>query len=400
MTVASSESVNDVVLPRGLRAAGTYAGIKKPGRGLDLGVLIADEPVEAAAIYTQNRLVGAHIPVCREHLAASHGRLRAIIVNSGCANCATGEAGIRAAKETATLVANAIGCRPSEVLPLSTGAIGAHLPMDKIRAAIGGLVAAARADGVGDFARAIMTTDTTRKLFTATFDAVGGEATVVGTAKGAGMIHPNMATMLGFLMTDCELSTPAAELLRRVADRSFHRVTIDGDTSPNDTAILLSTGKLRPIDPELCEGGLIDVAARLARTIARDGEGATRLVTVQIVGAKDASEALRAARTIATSPLVKTAIAGRDPNWGRILSAAGRADVALDVARARVWVGETMVYEDGRPFPEREGEASRHLREDESVTIGVDLASGEDSVEVWTCDFTADYVRINADYRT
>ena len=392
--------MTEVALPLGFRAAGRWAGIKKEGRGFDLGLLAADVPVPAAAMFTTNALLGSHVPVCREQLARSDGLVRAILVNAGCANCATGERGLDDARETARIVAERLGCDPCQVLPISTGAIGSHLPMDKLRAGIPLLVDSLATDGAGDFARAIMTTDTQRKLMSATFDAREGEARVTGTAKGSGMIHPNMATMLGFLTTDVVLPRPAHEVLREIVDRSFHRVTVDGDTSPNDTVVLLSSGRRHAIDDELLEGALIDVAVRLARAIARDGEGATRLVTVQVTGAASQAEALRAAHTIATSPLVKTAVAGRDPNWGRILSAAGRANVALDVGRAKVWVGENIVFEDGRPHAEREGAASRHLVEDEEVILGVDLGVGDAATTVWTCDFTADYVRINADYRT
>ncbi|MFO1052891.1 MAG: bifunctional glutamate N-acetyltransferase/amino-acid acetyltransferase ArgJ [Planctomycetota bacterium] len=392
--------MSDIALPAGFRAAGMWAGIKKPGRGSDLALLVADEPVPTAAMFTRNALVGAHVTVCREQLAKSKGLIRAVIVNAGCANCATGQRGIDDARETARLVAERLGCRTEQVLPISTGAIGAHLPMDKIRGGIPALVDALDAQGADAFARGIMTTDTVRKLHSATFATPSGEARVTGAAKGAGMIHPNMATMLGFLATDAVLPRAADELLRDVVDRSFHRVTVDGDTSPNDTVVLMASGRFRSPDEELCEGALIDVGTRLARAIARDGEGATRLVTVEVRGAASDTEALRCARTIATSPLVKTAIAGRDPNWGRILSAAGRSDVAIDVARARVWVGEQFVYEDGKPHPEREPAASKHLQNDEEVVIGVDLAIGDAGLDVWTCDFTADYVRINADYRT
>lgn len=392
--------MSEIPLPLGFRAAGLWAGIKKPNRGFDLGLLAADRPVDAAAMFTTNALVGAHVAVCREQLAASGGLVRAVIVNAGCANCATGERGLDDARETARLVAQRLGCRPHEVLPISTGAIGAHLPMQKLRDAIPTLVDALREDGAEDFARAIMTTDTHRKLESATFSADEGEARVTGFSKGAGMIHPNMATMLGFLTTDAVLPRAAMPLLRDVVERSYHRVTVDGDTSPNDTVVLLASGRRHVPDGELCEGALLDVAGRLCRQIARDGEGATRLVTVQVRGAVDDAQASTAARTIATSPLVKTAIAGRDPNWGRILSAAGRAGVAIDIAHAKVWVGETFVFDEGRPFPEREPLAAAHLAKEEEVVIGVDLASGEAGVDVWTCDFTADYVRINAEYRT
>jgi glutamate N-acetyltransferase/amino-acid N-acetyltransferase len=390
-----------VPLPRGFRAAGTWAGIKKPGRGSDLGLLLADAAFPAAAMFTRNALLGAHIHVCREHLERSGGLCRAILVNSGCANCATGEQGIENARRTARALAERIGCPEEQILPISTGAIGAHLPMDRLLAAIPGLVDQAAADLAPEFARAIMTTDTHPKLESATFDAgSSGIARVTGVGKGAGMIHPDMATMLAFLTTDATLPDDVALVLREVVDRTFHRLSIDGDTSPNDTVVLWAAGHQQPDDAELLDGALLDVASRLCRQIAADGEGATRLITIEVRGAASEADAAKVGRVIATSPLTKTAVAGRDPNWGRILSAAGRAGVPIDTARARVWIGNSFLYEDGRPFPEREREAWRHLNEEREVVLGVDLGVGDEGADVWTCDLTADYVRINADYRT
>ncbi len=385
--------VSEVPLPKGFAAAGTWCGIKREGRGLDLGVLVAEAAFPAAAMFTTNALLGSHIPVCREHLERSGGLARAIVVNSGNANCATGEKGVDDARRTARAVGERLGCPAEQVLPISTGAIGAHLPMDRILGALPALLDRASPDLASEFARAVMTTDTHAKLES---ERAAAGARVTGVAKGAGMIHPNMATMLGFLTTDAELAAPA-ELLRRVVDRTFHRITIDGDTSPNDTVVLWGSGRAGAAD---VERELIEVGARLGRQIAADGEGATRLVTVRVSGAASDADAALVGRVIATSPLVKTAIAGRDPNWGRILSAAGRAGVPIDVQNARVFIGRETLYEDGRPFPEREHEAWRHLNEEREVTIGVDLGVGDGTAEVWTCDLTADYVRINADYRT
>ncbi len=384
-------------LPRGFRAAGMWAGIKREGRGSDLGLLVSDEARPAAAVFTTNALNGAHIAVCREHLERSGGLVRAIVVNSGNANCATGERGIENARRTAAAVAERLGCPTEQVLPISTGAIGAHLPMDKILAALPELCEALSPDSAAEFARAIMTTDTHPKVESAEFGA--GRAT--GIAKGAGMIHPDMATMLGFLLTD--FAVPAAELpalTRRVVDRSFHRISIDGDTSPNDTVVLWSGGAAGSSGIEELATHLEEVAGRLCRQVAADGEGASRLMTIEVRGAASEAEAAKVGRVIATSPLVKTAVAGRDPNWGRILSAAGRAGVAIDVQKAKVWIGAERVYEDGDPYPEREQEAWRHLNENREVVLGIDLGVGDGRADVWTCDMTADYVRINADYRT
>jgi glutamate N-acetyltransferase / amino-acid N-acetyltransferase len=392
MTVRLAPDPDHVPLPPGFRAAGIHCGLKKNGQ-LDLGLLLAERAVDAAAIYTQNCLVGAHVHVCRDHLRRSGGKVRAVLVNARNANCATGQRGIDDAAHCCKALAERIRCPVEQVLMASTGPIGAPLPKERILDHLDPLLAAANVDGAMAFARAIMTTDTYPKAL-----HQRGTFAATGFAKGSGMIHPNMATMLGFLLTDAK-ATSTAGLLRTIADRSFHRVTVDGDTSPNDTLLLLAAGSAAAT-PAAVTASLTELGQQLARTIAADGEGATRLVTVEVRGARTEAEATRVGRVIATSPLVKTAIAGRDPNWGRILSAAGRADVPFDVAAARVWVGGADVYSGGLPHPENEPVAWRHLVDDERVTIGVDLAAGTASADVWTCDFTKDYVQINADYRS
>jgi glutamate N-acetyltransferase/amino-acid N-acetyltransferase len=393
MTVQLEPVPAHVPLPVGFRAAGLHCGLKKNDQ-FDLGLLLADEAVAGAAIYTQNQLVGAHIHVCRDHLARSGGLVRAVLVNARNANCATGEQGIADARLCCRELAARLRCPEEQVLMASTGPIGAPLPKERIVAHLDALLTKASVDGAMDFARAIMTTDTYPKALHA-----AGAARTTGFAKGSGMIHPNMATMLGFLLTDGRTRDTRAteQLLRTVADRSFHRVTVDGDTSPNDTLLLLASGRAGDSD---LEGTVTGLAQRLARTIAADGEGATRLVTVEVRGARNEAEAAAVGRVIATSPLVKTAVAGRDPNWGRILSAAGRAGVPFPAQRARVWVGAADVYSGGKPHPENEALAHRHLVEDTLVTLGIDLAVGTAMADVWTCDFTKDYVQINADYRS
>lgn len=389
---------NDPVLPRGFRAAGVHCGIRPRGDRLDLGLLLADEAWPAAAVFTRNRLLGAHVPVCRDHLRRSGGRVRAVLVNAGNANCATGEQGVADAHRVAAALAGRLGCATEEVLFLSTGVIGAPLPVPRIVEALPALAEAVAVDGVKTFARAITTTDTHEKIATAIIDRAGGAGRAVGIAKGAGMIHPDMATMFGFLLADVAATAPA-ELLCGVVDRSFHRLTVDGDTSPNDTVLLWTAATGGAADEALAPA-VIGVAQQLCRMIARDGEGATRLVTVQVRGAESEAEATHVGRVIATSPLTKTAIAGRDPNWGRILAAAGRAGVPFDVARSRVWIGDAVLFADGRPHPEHESSAHRHLSAETEVTLGIDLARGPATADVWTCDLTGDYVRINADYRT
>ncbi len=401
MTVQLAPIPDHVPLPAGFRAAGVHCGLKKNGQ-LDLGLLLADAPVSAAAIYTQNRLVGAHVHVCRDHLRRSDGLVRAVLVNSRNANCATGPQGILDARECCAALAARLGCPPEQVLMLSTGPIGAPLPKQRILDHLDTLLEHASGDGARAFSRAIMTTDTYPKAIF----AAAGALQATGFAKGSGMIHPNMATMLGFLVTDARMpqATDAQRVLRAVADRSFHRVTVDGDTSPNDTLVLLASGNSVAngdgTDHGSGESLLTDLAQQLARQIAADGEGATRLMTIEVRGARSEAEAAHVGRVIATSPLVKTAVAGLDPNWGRILSAAGRADVEFDATKARVWIGPAAVYENGVCHPEREGVAHQHLASQTQVVLGVDLALGSAAADVWTCDLTKDYVQINADYRT
>ncbi len=394
-------------LPRpleGLAASATQCGIRARKNCLDLGLLVAASARPAAAVFTTNRLLGAHVPVAREHLERSGGLVRAVLVNSGNANCSTGQAGIEDNRRIAGALAEAIGCPPEQVLFLSTGVIGARLPVEKILGALPELVGRDGPLGLGAFAQAILTTDLVPKACgLETSDRLGRPFRVAGIAKGSGMIHPNMATMFGFLLTDAELPAEAAErrrMLARVADPTFHSLTVDGDTSPNDTVLLWSVGGGGPVEPEDLGRGLTEVARGLCRQIAVDGEGATRLVTVRVTGAPDAAVARHVGRTIATSPLTKTAVHGRDPNWGRILAAAGRSGVQFDPARARVWIGEATVYSGGAPHPEREQAAHLHLLNEKEVILGIDLAAGDGEAEVWTCDFSADYVRINADYRS
>ena len=461
-TAASRPRVSDFrpVLPAGFRASGVHCGIRRKGTRLDLGLIVADEAFPAAAVYTQNLLTGAHVGVCKESLARSGGRVRALLVNSGNANCSTGSEGIEDNRRIQAACADLVGCAPHEVLFLSTGVIGARLPVEKILDKLSQLVATASVNGLGEFAQAIMTTDLVPKVRTvAVEDRSGPPFRVTGVAKGSGMIHPNMATMFGFLLTDApppetphEAAGPAhdpqegagpthslykegdrvegpQEALRHLVGKSFNRVSVDGDTSPNDTVILWCSGAAvrsggagaagagmtgtsamrasggarstwNGAQSALLERSLLEVSRELCRAIATDGEGATRLVTVQVTGATSEDAAARVARTIATSPLTKTAVHGRDPNWGRILAAAGRAGVAFDVEGARVWIGEADVYSGGKPHPENEPAAHLHLLQHHEVILGIDLAAGSASAEAWTCDFSADYVRINADYRS
>ncbi|MCC6673237.1 MAG: bifunctional glutamate N-acetyltransferase/amino-acid acetyltransferase ArgJ [Planctomycetes bacterium] len=394
----------ETALPAGFRAGAVIASVKlKNTTRPDLALLVAERPSPVRAVFTRNELVGAHIHLCREHLARSGSVARAVVVNSGNANCATGKEGVEDARAVCRALAEQLGCPEEQVLMISTGVIGARLPMDRILARVPELVRSVRGGTLQELARAIMTTDTFPKA--AAYrgrDAAGTPFHVAGVAKGAGMIHPDMATMLGFLLADALPAHDLALVLRGAVDRTFHRVTVDGDTSPNDTVLLWCNPERRlqgAVEDPLAQGAE-QVGRELCRMIAADGEGATRRITVQVQGAPSERDAAHVGRVIATSPLVKTAVHGRDPNWGRILAAAGRSGVAIDVANARIWIGGADLYSGGRPHPENEPAAHAHMRDDKDVILGVDLASGPHQAEVWTCDYSADYVRINADYRS
>ena len=391
----------------GFRAAGVHCGLK-PNDALDLGMIVADEGYPATAVFTRTAFVGAHIPFCRDQLARSGGLVRALLVNSKNANCATGADGIADAALLARAVAEQVDCPPEQVLVMSTGVIGQRLPTDKLLAGIDQAFAGLAPQGLPAFAEAVMTTDTYPKLETEDATGDDGPFRVVGIAKGSGMIHPDMATMLGFLLTDAKSSFDHSMLLRSLCEDSFHAVTVDGDTSPNDSVLLWSAGRIWSREQTDAEGmtaeplqdALIDVSKRLARHIARDGEGATRLVTIRVTGAASNREAREVGRLIATSPLCKTAVHGRDPNWGRILAAASRHGTPINIDQSTVKIGGALMFAENRPHPENEPAASQHMRDCDEVLIEIDLAYGPFDAECWTCDFSADYVSINADYRT
>jgi glutamate N-acetyltransferase / amino-acid N-acetyltransferase len=398
-----------VTAPRGFRAAGVSCGIKKrgttPAPPLDLALLTADGPVSAAAVFTTNLAVAAPVVVSREHLARSSGRIAAIVTNSGCANACTGPTGLRVARDMAAATASAVGCQPDQVLVASTGVIGVALDIEKVR---NGIAAATRALGPGGgeaAMHAIMTTDPFPKADAVTVDGPAGSITVGGMAKGSGMIEPKMATMLGYLTTDARVEPAVlARALRRVVDETFNAITVDGECSTNDCVFAMASGASgvtidRDDDPALIEG-LTAVAGHLAREIVRGGEGATRLVTVRVTGAASNADAWRAARTIANSPLVKTAIHGGDPNWGRLVAAAGRSGASFVLDHASVAIGDVPLFVDGTPHDDRSERAADVLARPE-VAVTVDLGTGgHGTATMWTCDFSAEYVRINADYRT
>jgi glutamate N-acetyltransferase/amino-acid N-acetyltransferase len=393
-----------VTAPGGFRAAAVASGIKP--QGLDLALVVADQPCAAAGVFTTNRAQAAPVVVSREHLASGHAR--AVVINAGCANAATGEAGLRDARETCRLVAEALGAREAEVVVASTGVIGVPLPMAALRAGIPRAVSALRREAGAEAARAIMTTDTRRKEALVEFTLGGGQtARVGGMAKGAGMIAPNMATMLCVLTTDAAVSPPLlARALREAVGGSLNRITVDGDTSTNDMAVVLASGAL-PAPAITGEGrdfdafreALTAAALDLAEKIVRDGEGATRVARITVDGAATADDADRIARTVAESPLVKTALHGGDPNWGRILAAVGRSGVALDIDRVDIHLGPVWVAEGGCARAYDEGEAHRAVTLD-PVEIRVDLHAGRARGWIWTSDFSRGYVDINAHYRS
>ena len=399
-----------VTAPGGFRAAGVSAGIKKqPPSGtapLDFALIVADAPVPAAAVFTTNKAVAAPVVVSREHLARTGGRAGVVAVNAGCANACTGQQGLSVAREMAALAAGAAGCTSEQALIASTGVIGVPLSIDKVRAGVNGAAEALSRGGSDGAMRAIMTTDPFPKSRAVTVQLDGGRLfSIGGIAKGSGMIEPRMATMLGFLTTDAQVSPDILQrALRRVSDDTFNAITVDGECSTNDCVFLLASGTsgvniTRDDDPAFTEG-LRAVAGHLAREIVRGGEGATKLVTVHVTGAATHDDAWLAARTIANSPLVKTAIHGGDPNWGRLVAAAGRSGAAFVLDAASVAVGPVEVFVSGVPHDERAEQAARVMQEHE-ITVAVDLGTGgAHAATMWTCDFSADYVRINAEYRT
>ena len=387
----------------GFVAAGVECGVRELG-GLDLGLLFSERPCESAAVFTRNVVQGAPIAVTRE--AVEGGDVRAVVVNSGNANAATGGRGLEDARKMQSLAAEVLGIDSGDVAVASTGVIGEHLPMDRISSGIRTAAAGLGRDGSG-FAEAIMTTDTRVKEAAVTVEVGGRNVTVGGTAKGSGMIHPNMGTMLAFLTTDAAVEKECLqETLRATTDRTFNRVTVDGDTSPSDMALLFANGAAgnEPIgfgSPDLpaLEGAVEEVARRLAKEIARDGEGATRLVEVSVEGARDEASAAVLVKSVVGSSLVKAAVFGEDANWGRVLTAMGYSGATFDPEGMELYFGPVRVFAGGEPAPHEESEANAALASGE-VGIRILLGDGDASATAWGCDLTYEYVRINGSYRT
>ena len=390
-------------LPLGYAYSAVYAGIRQAERD-DLALIVTGLDANAAAIFTRNRVQAAPVRLCRRHLSLSKGRVGAILINAGNANCAT-RTGDTVALSTARAAARILKMPVVDVLTASTGVIGVEMDGSRITNALPRLVAGLSPARFEDAARAMMTTDLVSKTAFAQAHLRRGTVRVAGMTKGSGMIQPNMATTLGFVMTDAQVPVPALrKMLRRAAGASYHRLSVDGDTSTNDTLVLLANGAsgVRPDPKELArvEEKITGVMQQLAQAIARDGEGAKKLVTIEVAGATSDDAAARLARAIANSALVKTAIAGSDPNWGRVLSAAGNAGVAFDPAKADIWIQGVAVCRGGLAAPFAEAELKQKLDAAECLIRLSLRGKGRGKARFWTCDLTHGYIEINASYRT
>jgi glutamate N-acetyltransferase/amino-acid N-acetyltransferase len=396
----------------GVRWGITEAGIRKANRK-DLAVLLLDEGASVGAVFTQNRFCAAPVQLCREYLVQNFG-IRAMVINTGNANAGTGEDGLMRARASCIALAQQLNLAPEQILPFSTGVIMEPLPHDRIHAGLPAAIADARTDqGANNWANAaeaIMTTDTVAKAFSKKVTIGGAEVTITGISKGAGMIRPNMATMLGFMATDANVAQPLmAQLARELADGSFNRVTVDGDTSTNDSFVVMATNKakhaaitsLDSTDGQALRSAMLDIARKLAQAIVRDGEGATKFISVVIEGGKTGEECLKVAYAIAHSPLVKTAFFASDPNLGRILAAVGYAGIDdLDQTKIDLYLDDVLVAKNGgRHVDYVESDGQRVMKQSE-ITVRVVLGRGTASDTVWTCDFSYEYVKINADYRS
>jgi glutamate N-acetyltransferase/amino-acid N-acetyltransferase len=398
-------SERELIVVSGFRFSGVHCGIKTANA--DLALIASDRPTTVAGVFTRSTVVGAPVTVSRE--LVRNGRARGVVVNSGVSNVAMGARGVRDARSMAREACRAVGVDDGEMLVASTGVIGEPLPLPKIRKGIRAAAAALSSDGLNAAARAIMTTDTVPKTAVARFSIGRREVTVAGIAKGSGMIQPNMATMLAFLVTDAAVAAPfLRRVLRRAADVSFNRLTVDGESSTSDTVLLFANGAsetprirdARSPGAARFQDAVTEVSLALTRALARDGEGATRLVTVTVEGARTPAEAERGARRIANSPMVKTAIYGGDPNWGRILQTLGAGRVALRLDRTVVRLGGVVVFRRGASAgpAARKRAAARHSNPE--IEIHVELGAGRARAQLFTCDLTPEYVHINADYTT
>jgi glutamate N-acetyltransferase/amino-acid N-acetyltransferase len=393
-----------LTLAEGYRFAGVHSGIRPdPGR-LDLALVVSDQPASAAGVFTQNRVLAAPVRVCRERVPASG--CRGVVICSGNANACTGKRGLDDARRMTAVAAEAIGCRSAEMLVCSTGVIGRHLPMPSVEA---GIRAAAKCLDTGGAAfdraaRAILTTDTHPKISSRTLALGQRQVRLTGFAKGAAMIGPNMATMLAFVLSDAAVASGDLQgLARSAAEKTFNCISVEGHTSTNDTLLLFANGQGLPLkgaDLAAFDEAATAVCADLAQAIAGDAEGATHRVVIHVEGLRSDAEAKQVARRVADSPLVKTALFGGDPNWGRIISAAGCADVPFEEEQLSLWLGETLLYKDGAPAPFDAAAVSAHIKSNRDLEVRLVFKLGSGRCTFWTCDLSYDYVRINADYTT
>lgn len=403
MTITPLEN-GSVTSPRGFRAGAVHAGIRSdtPEDVLDVTILVADGETTGAAVFTKNKVTAAPVVLSREHIGQTAPR--AVVVNSGNANAAVGNQGMTDARASAEMVAEKLGLRPEEVLVCSTGVIGVPMPMDVMQSGIEAVELAD--DGGHGFALAIMTTDLKPKECAVTVEIGGQTITVAGTTKGSGMIHPDMATMLAFVTTDAAIEQDCLKrVLGRAVSRSFNMISVDGDTSTNDTLMVIANGAAgnTPIsggeDEKVIEEAITHVSMELAKAIVRDGEGATKLIEINVSGALSDSDARQAARVISTSPLVKTAVFGNDPNWGRVMMALGRSGIEMQESRVSLHFNDICVLENGQAVPFDRDEAVERMKQSE-VRFDVSLGLGDAAATAWTCDFSYEYVRINGEYTT
>jgi glutamate N-acetyltransferase/amino-acid N-acetyltransferase len=392
----------------GVRIGVTEAGVRKVGRK-DLSVVLIDEGASVAGVFTSNRFCAAPVQICREHLAVGAG-IRAMLINTGNANAGTGADGLARAQRTCTVLGQKLGIAPNQILPFSTGVIMEPLPLDRIEAGLDAAIADAKPGNWARAAEGIMTTDTIPKAFGAKLLLGGQEVSITGISKGAGMIRPNMATMLGFIATDARVSqTVMHQLALELAEGSFNRVTVDGDTSTNDSFVVIASNKaahplitsLDTADGQALKAGMLQVARKLAQAIVRDGEGATKFITIQVAGGRDAAECSKVAYAIAHSPLVKTAFFASDPNLGRILAAVGYAGIDdLDQTGIELFLDDVHVVTHGGRNPAYREEDGQRVMKQSEIVVSVNLGRGNASDTVWTCDLSHEYVTINADYRS
>jgi len=404
----SAPVASDLLPVAGVRIGVTEAGVRKVDRK-DLTVFLLDEGASVAGVFTQNRFCAAPVQVSREHLAAGQG-IRAMVINTGNANAGTGVQGLESARATCAALAAQLGVTAAQILPFSTGVIMEQLPVERITAALPAALADAQAAHWGRAAEGIMTTDTLPKAYSRQVEIGGTTITITGISKGAGMIRPNMATMLGFLATDAAIDPALVQpLVKALADGSFNRVTIDGDTSTNDSFVLVATHQagnapitsLSSTEGQALQVALLDVAQKLAQAIVRDGEGATKFITVRVEGGKTSAECRQVAYAIAHSPLVKTAFYASDPNLGRILAAVGYAGIDdLDQTGIDLYLDDVHVAIKGGRNPAYQEEDGQRVMKQQEITVRVLLGRGEAQDTVWTCDFSHEYVTINADYRS